>query len=573
MKDIGLGILDPYTVVIVLVTIVLAQVLFGYQIPLDTSNATQLLFGLVIYTGYIYFVRSIVRFPVALIKSWWYFRESVMFPLSLSFAHTYGFLGWLRKAIRTVILTPLILLDLSLISLSFGSPEFDEAYPSQKFNKLKERVWLFYFFGLLDRLSTVVIASLMVFPTWQERVNTLGIVGIIFIIVLFLFKGNFAALLADSLDPQKNSIKIEKKKEFRIYSDEPSHEIAHRFGKHPIKITHCTICGKACSENENGWIPRTCSLACSQKWSSSWDKDWCIGDGEERELLNSLRQTGYRDESEVEKVVDTYVSLYMSENPPKLQPVWALLGIVRDCDGWIAGYRLHEIQRYVAKAFGNLNKTADLFGVLSKSLLDESTRVSDFSAEMLAKYQKDWIKVDTSKIEPLFYNSKREIRLAAIQMLGRGKQFDKLVALFDKKDSFDRQEAAKTLAALGESAIPALRKARKSKNAQINACASMVLHAIVNGRTDPTELSRGELLCSKCHEVLTINIPERLMISGLKSKSTFGWFFAKNKLKTKCPSCQSNTYVILLEQEEWIQTIRSISKVQHPRNTKDTEYF
>ncbi len=67
MTDIGFGLLDRRTVITVLFTLVLMQLLFGLQIPVDIKNVVQLFIDLVVLTGYIYLARTIYRIPVAAI--------------------------------------------------------------------------------------------------------------------------------------------------------------------------------------------------------------------------------------------------------------------------------------------------------------------------------------------------------------------------------------------------------------------------------------------------------------------------------------------------------------------------
>jgi hypothetical protein len=52
MTDIGFGLIDRRTVLVVLISWVLAQVLFGLQLPVNTSSISGLFIDLVLLTGY-----------------------------------------------------------------------------------------------------------------------------------------------------------------------------------------------------------------------------------------------------------------------------------------------------------------------------------------------------------------------------------------------------------------------------------------------------------------------------------------------------------------------------------------
>lgn len=552
MKDIGLGILDPYTVVIVLITLVLAQVLFGYQIPLDTTNAMQLFIGLAIYSGYIYLARSIFRLPIAFITSWWYLNEEFyglqIDLMSVSYVRSIG--EKIKRFAYLVLLTPSILLALFTISLNFNYSEFAEAFSSEKLNRFREKVWLNYLLGVLDRLSVVAIAAFIVVPNLHNTIWSIGIAGIIVMIFLFLVQGKFAGLVPDNLETVKKILRIEKKKKIKVYSEEPPHTIEQRYGKYPVKTANCVICGKKCTGNGVEKIPRTCSLACSQKWSTEWEKDWCIGSGDERELLNNLRQTGYKDFNEIEEIIRSLVKLKVETSDFNEKPIWTLLAIVRDCDGWSSGYQTNNIHQSIMNAFGEFIKNVELVNILSQGLLDESPTVSEFSANVFAKYQNELEVVDTSKIEPLFYSSTKETRTAAINILKRVKDTNRLLKLLEIGNSIERPKIGKAIVSIGELAIPALQKARNSNDVQISADAAVILDAITKGKPEPI-FDNGEFRCPKCGEVLFIKMLDKTVIDDRRIKRNFKWIFAKNKRKTKCSFCNSNVYVTIISEEKW----------------------
>ena len=69
MTDIGFGLIDRRTVVVVLFSMVLFQVLWSNQFPIDTTSVSHIFLDLVFLTGYLYLARSIYRLPAALVLS------------------------------------------------------------------------------------------------------------------------------------------------------------------------------------------------------------------------------------------------------------------------------------------------------------------------------------------------------------------------------------------------------------------------------------------------------------------------------------------------------------------------
>lgn len=191
MKDIGLGILDPYTVAIVLITLVLAQVVFGYQIPLDSTNATQLFISLVLFTGYIYAARSLVRLPIAAI------RATILVNNSFRVSHDSKSDKNVFKRIKRMFTNlldsirhlPLILGYWLLINLEFSSDRFP----------LRVNFFVRYALAILDRISLILITALAIMPEFQKQFQSVAIAGLVLMMFIFVLKGDFSALLADSL--------------------------------------------------------------------------------------------------------------------------------------------------------------------------------------------------------------------------------------------------------------------------------------------------------------------------------------------------------------------------------------
>ncbi len=197
MKDIGLGILDPYTVVIIFVVLVLAQVLLGYPIPFDLSNATQLFVGLVLFTGYLYAARSLVRLPIATIT----FRIWIKKSWKLAGEFKTDLRGWQRfkrnfgTSLKLLRQSPLFIGSWFLFVINF----------TEEFNKHNKEIGIFtsLILSILDRLSVVLIVFLAVLPQFKAYFQPFAIAGLFLLIITFIFKGNFVGLLNDEIKKEK----------------------------------------------------------------------------------------------------------------------------------------------------------------------------------------------------------------------------------------------------------------------------------------------------------------------------------------------------------------------------------
>ncbi len=210
MTDIGFGLIDRRTVIIIVFTMVLAQALFNLQMPVDTTKLDAAFIDLVILTGYFYLARSIYRFPVALILSprmvhqvnWSGFGflldDSLAMPqLFRDKTDNRSFV----KALLRIAAWPVILIGNAIIALtrlvvivfSFGMWASDYSRIYARSRTIAEG------FAILDRIGLVVIALLTTVSGTQPLVRALGIAGLIMIVIIFTLRGDFTALVKDSI--------------------------------------------------------------------------------------------------------------------------------------------------------------------------------------------------------------------------------------------------------------------------------------------------------------------------------------------------------------------------------------
>lgn len=263
MTDIGFGLIDRRTVIIVLFTLVLASILFGYQIPVDIQNVGNLFVDLVVLTGYIYLARTIYRLPVALFVS-------IIIDINIYSKRSkredkkdenesqasdkngntvFRKLGrFIGKSIIWVILLiinlPFFIISLLYLILTFGEyVEKDYELISAMPSKVQNFYYKNYssakaikaFFGILDRIGIVCVAAIATIPYFGNLVKIIGVSGLVAMVTIFTLRGDFTALIKDVLETKGDDGKKEKDKEKNAFDDEPSINIKNSISN-PIYV-------------------------------------------------------------------------------------------------------------------------------------------------------------------------------------------------------------------------------------------------------------------------------------------------------------------------------------------------
>jgi hypothetical protein len=223
MTDIGLGLIDRRTVIVVIFSMVLAQTLWGAVIPVDVSDVSALFFGIIILTGYIYLGRSIYRLPVAIylgVQSTIYrqdeFTQWHKDKLSnLNSGSSFILFRWLQKAAITFYMYLSIVFVWTLL-LPMSTLDFQRnawVWRVVRLQRNDSSSFVLELLRILDRIGLIVISVLATMPWFERTYMKIGIGGIVFMLILFVFSGAFTAIVEDMLSKQENaqsSSKIDK---------------------------------------------------------------------------------------------------------------------------------------------------------------------------------------------------------------------------------------------------------------------------------------------------------------------------------------------------------------------------
>jgi len=177
MKDLGFGLVDQRSVIVVLMTATLCHIL-GLSFPLHTDNILLAFIDLVFLTGYLYLSRSIIRFP---------------------FAFFIGIKRTVKKEYDVL------------------RKYYDDGYPSFAFVRIRgdrrdsRRIFTFLvtlidqdiwkgYLGFIDRLSLITITVLVTLPMLGQSLMTIGgSIGIAMMLLIYLLGGTFSFIVEDAL--------------------------------------------------------------------------------------------------------------------------------------------------------------------------------------------------------------------------------------------------------------------------------------------------------------------------------------------------------------------------------------
>jgi len=196
----------------------LAQILWGTEIPVDISNVPVLFFGIIILTGYIYLARSIYRLPVALYLG---VRSSV-YELTVSTRwhrnkldalnsnSSYIRFRWFQKVAITfymyliIVLVWMLVFPLNTLSFERNSRVWHQIQEIETdVFGVSEPNLTVELCRILDRVGLIAISVLATIPRLKSLYTQIGIIGIGFMLVVFVFSGSFSAIVKDMLSQQE----------------------------------------------------------------------------------------------------------------------------------------------------------------------------------------------------------------------------------------------------------------------------------------------------------------------------------------------------------------------------------
>lgn len=578
MKDIGLGILDRYTVSIAIITLALCSLVVGLPIPFDTSNAIQLIFSLVFFTGYLYITRSLLRLPVAIVRA-----VIVVDELSGNVGPSYrGFRG-IRNRIGNFFThlrwNPASNYFASLyyvlqITLNFYDDRFDQIYPSRKIARIKSRFQIgVVLLEILDRLSIVALTLLATFPRAMPYVEWIGVIGAVLMLVIFLLRGHFSFMLPDELlkDKKHDEVQIidlpkkqadsKKLDDNNWYQFDIAHENVTRLGIVSVKVSKCQNCSKSCVEDNEGNLPLFCSLKCLQEWYPTWERDWSIGQERERQIIESQRITGYADYQKMDAAVDELKEIALNQ-PHRSETFWALIGMVRDVSGEHDSDDRYTKISTVESAFWQIVKKKKFFiEMLPALLLDDNEGVVLFALKFLQKIPPTSGKFNDDCFGSILNHHSWRVRQAAISLLSGLGYFETLYAHLGKTELYENSMILNEFMQSKDS------KARTYlEKAQMHYIRSIRREAIESLFKLGIEAKKPELVersvkCpyEECPSIFTITYPADYMEFAFLGVEELGTFQFR-KYRTKCPSCRARigikldrsiVYITRQQNQEW----------------------
>jgi hypothetical protein len=187
MTDLGFGLVDKRTVLVILFVIALSSGLLHNQLPIDTTSVTLIFSSLVVLTGFIYICRSITRLLIVSLF--------MMFNGIISRDHQHPGHREFREIVSDTILV--LMMDWTWNKLSFHRYSFGEGNVTE--NITRESSKELGIIGVIDRLFLVVIAYATTLMALRDFVSVIGIIGIGVIIIVYVSTGMFTFLIKDAM--------------------------------------------------------------------------------------------------------------------------------------------------------------------------------------------------------------------------------------------------------------------------------------------------------------------------------------------------------------------------------------
>ena len=204
MTDLGFGLADRRTVVVILFSLVIFHFIFGNPIPIDTTSASSLFVSLILFTGYIFSTRILSRFLIAFIFTIIGFPNSVFKgwrnPLKTNNRDRLKNIGQeVRGVFRERLYTPLFSrVDWKWTRIEFLRDEYrDGGFKDQIKIHWQPALGLL---GLIDRVCLVGLCYVSTLSSFTSIWQLIGVVGLILLVVVYVLTGRYTFVLKDSLD-------------------------------------------------------------------------------------------------------------------------------------------------------------------------------------------------------------------------------------------------------------------------------------------------------------------------------------------------------------------------------------
>lgn len=192
MTDLGFGLVDRRSVIVVLFVLGVSHLFLGNQIPIDTSDAVTAFLSLIVLTGFIYAFRSLLRIGITLCYA------VIRLPFDI-------YQGFKEKDSRQRGLRGFIIVTLSAIKNSFMMGfvvplffirDWKFRYRMRGYSRTE---LMFGFLGIIDRLLLVVIAYAATDIKYLNQVQVFGLIGVALMIFIYIISGSFSFVINDAM--------------------------------------------------------------------------------------------------------------------------------------------------------------------------------------------------------------------------------------------------------------------------------------------------------------------------------------------------------------------------------------
>lgn len=204
MTDLGFGVVDKRSVLVVLFVIGVSNILFGNPLPINTTDALSLFLSLLLLTGFISVTRSAARvllaisasvllLPLAVRRNTWYRSEKgtssgirgLILNIGAGFRDTWS--SWFVKPLFYRRDWCLYVID----------ERVDERF-ADRYSRSATRSVALGILGVLDRIALVALAYASTVPSAATWVVQLGEIGIAILTLTYVISRHFTLVLEDA---------------------------------------------------------------------------------------------------------------------------------------------------------------------------------------------------------------------------------------------------------------------------------------------------------------------------------------------------------------------------------------
>lgn len=192
MTDLGFGLVDRRSVLVVLFVLGVSHLFLGNPIPIDTTDAVSAFLSLIVLTGFIYASRSLLRIGVTA----GYTALRLPFDAYRGFKERDSEKRGLRGFIIIVVSSIKNSILLGFIYPSFIRRDWKFQYKIRDYSVTSFK---YGFLGIIDRTLLIGVAYAATDSRFAGQFQIFGLLGVALMIGIYVISGSFSLIIDDAM--------------------------------------------------------------------------------------------------------------------------------------------------------------------------------------------------------------------------------------------------------------------------------------------------------------------------------------------------------------------------------------